>query len=92
MILSCLFYWVQEAQLGGYLISQAHRHAESGLAAPFEYIALPLAMFWGLVIFDESPSSLTLVGSGFILASGLYTLYRETHHYRLPNMTNANEH
>lgn len=78
--------------LGGYLISQAYRHAESGLAAPFEYIALPLAMFWGLVIFDESPSTLTLVGSGFILASGLYTLYREIHHYRLPNMTNANEH
>lgn len=64
--------------LGGYLISQAYRLAESGLAAPFEYVALPLAMFWGLVLFDESPSNLTLIGSSFILASGLYTLYRET--------------
>ena len=64
--------------LGGYLISQAYRLAESGLAAPFEYVALPLAMIWGFVVFNEWPSHLTLVGSSFILTSGLYTLYRET--------------
>ena len=77
--------------LGGYLISQAYRHAEAALAAPFEYIALPLAMFWGLVVFDEWPSNLTLIGSSFILASGLYTLYRETRHAHKPQMARAHE-
>ena len=77
--------------LGGYLISQAYRKAEAALAAPFEYIALPLAMFWGLVVFDELPSSLTLIGSSFILASGLYTLYRETRHAHKSQMARAHE-
>lgn len=77
--------------LGGYLISQAYRHAEAALAAPFEYIALPLAMMWGLVVFDEWPNNLTLIGSSFILASGLYTLYRETRHPHKPQMARAHE-
>ena len=75
----------------GYLISQAYRHAEAALAAPFEYIALPLAMFWGLVMFDEWPSNMTLVGSSFIWASGLYTLYKETRHPHKPQMAQAHE-
>ena len=77
--------------LGGYLISQAYRHAEAALAAPFEYIALPLAMFWGLVVFDEWPNNVTLIGSSFILASGLYTLYRETRHPHKPQMARPHE-
>ncbi|MBT7330019.1 MAG: DMT family transporter [Oceanospirillaceae bacterium] len=65
---------------GGYLISQAYRIAEAALAAPFEYTALPLAMIWGVVIFGQWPSHITLIGSSLILASGLYTLYRELLH------------
>ena len=72
--------------LGGYLISQAYRHAESALAAPFEYIALPLAMIFGIVIFNEWPNNITLIGSSLILTSGLYTLYRETRHLHKPQM------
>ena len=75
--------------LGGYLISQAYRHAESALAAPFEYVSLPLAMVFGIFIFDEWPSNLTLIGSSLILISGLYTLYRETLHLRKPQMARA---
>ena len=75
--------------LGGYLISQAYRHAESALAAPFEYVSLPLAMVFGIFIFDEWPSHLTLIGSSLILTSGLYTLYRETLHLRKPQMARA---
>lgn len=65
---------------GGYLISQAYRMAEAALAAPFEYTALPLAMVWGVVFFAEWPSNITFIGSGLILVSGLYTLYRELLH------------
>lgn len=75
--------------IGGYLISQAYRQAESALVAPFEYVALPLAMFWGVVIFDQWPDHITLIGSSFILVSGLYTLYRETLHPRKPQMARS---
>ena len=77
--------------IGGYLISQAYRHAEAALAAPFEYIALPLAMFWGVVIFDEWPDNITLIGSSLILISGLYTLYRETRHPHKPQMARPHQ-
>ncbi len=33
---------------GGYLISQGYRVAEAGLVAPFEYIAMPLSVVWGV--------------------------------------------
>jgi len=64
--------------IGGYLISQAYRLCEAGLAAPFEYIAMPLSIFWGVVVFDEWPDSTTWAGITLILTAGLYTAWRET--------------
>lgn len=61
---------------GGFLISQAYRLCEAGLAAPFEYIALPLSVFWGLVVFGEWPDTVALTGIGLILAAGLYMAWR----------------
>lgn len=62
---------------GGYLISQAYRLCEAGLAAPFEYIALPLAIFWGAVIFGEFPDAVSWLGTGLILFGGMYMFWRE---------------
>ena len=62
---------------GGYLISQAYRLAEAGLAAPFEYIAMPLAIFWGVVVFDEWPDTIAWIGISLIIGGGLYTFWRE---------------
>ena len=33
---------------GGYFISQAYRLSEAAFVAPFEYVAMPMAVFWGL--------------------------------------------
>lgn len=63
--------------LGGYFISHAYRVAEAALVAPFEYLALPLAMVWGIVVFGEWPDALGLTGIALILASGLYLILRE---------------
>lgn len=63
--------------LGAYLISQGYRLAEATTVAPFEYIALPLAMFWGVIVFDEWPDAIALIGIGLILGSGLYAFWRE---------------
>ena len=36
----------------GYLISQAYRGTDAGVVAPFEYVTLLLAVFWGIVIWN----------------------------------------
>ena len=64
--------------MGGYLISQAYRLCEAGLAAPFEYLALPMAIFWGVVVFGEWPILSSWIGIGLIMAGGLYMFLRET--------------
>lgn len=63
--------------LGGYFISQAYRVAEAGFVAPFEYIAMPLAVLWGYLVFDELPDGLTWIGIALIVGSGLFTVWRE---------------
>ena len=64
--------------VGGYLITQAYRLCEAGLAAPFEYVALPMGIFWGFTVFGEWPDSTTWVGVALIMAGGLYMFWRET--------------
>jgi len=63
--------------LGAYLISQGYRQAEATTVAPFEYIALPLAMFWGVTVFNEWPDAIALIGIVLIFGSGLYAFWRE---------------
>ncbi len=62
---------------GGLLISQAYRLCEAGLAAPFEYIALPLSITWGWLVFGEWPDLVAWIGIGLIIGSGLYMAWRE---------------
>lgn len=61
----------------GYSLSQAYRLADAATVAPFEYIGLPLAVFWGLVIFGDLPSWEVWTGIALILSSGLFVFFRE---------------
>lgn len=63
--------------LGGYFISHAYRISEAALVAPFEYLALPLSVLWGIAIFNEWPDGTALAGIILILGSGLYMIWRE---------------
>lgn len=60
-----------------YFLSQSYRMAEAGVIAPFEYIALPLAVFWGWSVFGEVPRPVTWVGIALIAGAGLYVVWRE---------------
>ena len=62
---------------GGYLITQAYRLSEAGLVAPFEYLALIFAIFWGYVIWGETPTEIVAVGIALVLGSGVYLAVRE---------------
>lgn len=67
----------------GFLISQAYRQAPPAFVAPFEYVAMPLAVFWGWAVFDEWPSVVTFVGIALIMAAGIITIWREAVNSRL---------
>lgn len=61
----------------GYCLSQAYRLADAATVAPFEYIGLPLAVFWGLIIFGDIPTWEVWTGIALILSSGLFVFFRE---------------
>jgi S-adenosylmethionine uptake transporter len=61
----------------GYCLSQAYRIADVATVAPFEYIGLPLAVFWGLLIFGDLPVWEVWVGIALIIGSGLFVFLRE---------------
>ena len=63
--------------IGGYLMSQAYRITKPSVLAPFEYVALPMAVTWGVVFFGDWPDPITYAGMALICGSGLYVLHRE---------------
>lgn len=52
--------------------------AEAGAIAPFGYVGIILATGWGIVLYDEWPDALTLLGASIIVVAGLYVWHRET--------------
>ena len=53
------------------------RVGEIGFVAPFRYTGLVWALILGLVVFGDWPDALTLAGAAIVVATGLFTLYRE---------------
>lgn len=66
------------AAVGGYLISQGYRLCPAGIAAPFEYVALPLGIFWSILLWNHWPDGWSWLGIALIAGAGLYVFYRET--------------
>ncbi|MEM7429154.1 MAG: DMT family transporter [Pseudomonadota bacterium] len=62
---------------GGYLISQGYRMSEASAAAPFEYVAIPLAVVWGYLVWSDYPDALSWLGIGMIISAGLFVAWRE---------------
>ncbi len=64
--------------VGGYFFSvQVMRAGDVSFIAPFRYTGLIWALLLGWVVFGEWPGLMTLLGAGIIVATGLFTLYRE---------------
>ena len=77
---SDLFTFVSFGLLGalGHLcIILAFRLVDASFLAPFTYVQLIFASFWGFYFFAEIPSIYTIFGSALIVFSGLYIWFRE---------------
>ena len=53
------------------------RVGEVSFVAPFRYTSLLVALILGVLVFGELPGALTLTGAAIVVATGLFTLYRE---------------
>jgi len=58
-------------------LTASYRHAGASLIAPFEYTALLWAFAIGYVAFGEVPEPVVLTGAAFVVAAGVFILYRE---------------
>lgn len=64
--------------IGGYIASvAAMRAGEIGFVSPFRYVGLLVALVLGFVLFGDFPDRVTLIGAAIVVATGLFTLYRE---------------
>lgn len=71
LLLSCT------AATGHMLLIQALEAAPASALQPFNYTLLVFATVIGYLVFDNLPDLWTVVGAGIVVASGLYTIYRE---------------
>ena len=66
------------ALIVGYLTSvMTMRVGEIGFVAPFRYMALLWAIVLGWLAFGQLPDTLTLFGAALVVATGIFTFWRE---------------
>lgn len=65
------------AAVGYMAVTAAMRMGDVGAITPLRYSRIVFAMFIGVVIFKETPDTLTIIGSIIVIISGLFTIYRE---------------
>ncbi len=58
-----------------YFMARAYSLAQASIAAPFEYLSLPINVMWGFALWRELPPLLTWAGAALTLLSGLFVLY-----------------
>ena len=73
------------AGIGHYVFIVAHRWAPASMLAPFLYVQLVTVTAFGYLVFGDLPDAWTIMGSGIIIASGIYLLNRERNERRIAN-------
>lgn len=70
---TALFAWI-----AGRMIISAYQAGEAAIIAPMQYSQIIWASIYGYVFFDETIDMATGVGTGIIIASGMYIVLRES--------------
>ena len=59
------------------LITNAMRVGDVSFVTGFRYSRILIALVLSVVIFQERPNAMTLIGAAVIVAAGIYTLWRK---------------
>ena len=68
--------------LGHYAVASAMRYAQASLVAPFHYMQIVFAVFYGWFLFGDWPDSLSFVGCGIIALAGVALAVTETRDHK----------
>jgi drug/metabolite transporter (DMT)-like permease len=63
--------------VGQVLLTEAYRHAEASVIAPFDYANMLWVVIAAFVVFGDIPTVSVLVGSAIVIASGAFVYWRE---------------
>ena len=63
--------------IGYYGIVVSMRIGDASIVSPFRYTRLLFSLLIGILVFNEQPDFLTLLGAAVIVCTGLYTFIRE---------------
>jgi len=64
--------------IAGYTLSvMVMRLGEISFVTPFRYSSLIWALLMGFIVFGDWPDNITLLGSAIVVATGIFTFYRE---------------
>jgi drug/metabolite transporter (DMT)-like permease len=64
---------------GGHIMFvQASRYVPSSMIAPMQYLEIVCAALFGYLLFGDFPDTLSWLGIGLIVASGLFVFWRES--------------
>lgn len=60
-----------------FCMARAYSLAQASVAAPFEYLSLPINVMWGFLFWREIPTLLTWAGAALTLLSGMLILFMD---------------
>ena len=61
-------------------LTQSYKYSDVSLVTPLKYLALVFAIIFGYLIWDEIPTSRTLIGSLLVIISSVIIFRREIYH------------
>jgi len=65
-----------------FFLAESHRYADASALAPFHYLAIPIGIVFGVVLFNEIITVKFIIGTLIIVASNYYILIREKARYQ----------
>ena len=60
-----------------FCLAESHRYADASALAPFHYLAIPMGVAFGVILFNETITFKFIIGALIIVASIYYILIRE---------------
>ena len=66
-----------------FCLAESHRYADASALAPFHYLAIPIGVAFGVILFNETITVKFIIGALLIVASNYYILIREKAHSQI---------